>query len=61
MKYLVCMVALLALTACDSEKVEIQKSPCVGLEGSPCGPKRPVNEQWLKEHHLEYLNQRDQA
>lgn len=34
---------VLTLSACTSEKVEVMKSPCVGLEGSPCGPKRPVN------------------
>jgi hypothetical protein len=33
----------LLLSACTSEKIEVLKSPCVGLEGSPCGPKRPVN------------------
>lgn len=33
----------LALVACSSEKIEVLKSPCVGLEGSPCGPKRPMN------------------
>lgn len=41
------MVALTAcvftLSACDAEKVEVLKSPCAGVEGSPCGPKRPVN------------------
>lgn len=41
------MLALLSsslmLSACETEKVEVQKSPCVGLEGSPCGPKRTLN------------------
>lgn len=37
------LLSLLALTACTPEKVEVLKSPCVGLEGSPCGPKRPMN------------------
>jgi hypothetical protein len=35
--------AACALAGCTSEKIEVLKSPCVGLEGSPCGPKRPVN------------------
>lgn len=35
--------AILLLSACHEEKVELQKSPCAGLAGSPCGPKRPVN------------------
>lgn len=39
--------ALLALSACESEKVDVLKSPCVGLDDSPCGPKRvPVN-NWV--------------
>lgn len=33
-------MTLLALSACASEKVDPLKSPCVGLEQSPCGPKR---------------------
>lgn len=32
--------ALLTLAACDSEKVEVLKSPCASLDGGPCGPKR---------------------
>ena len=32
--------APLLLAACASESVDPLKSPCVGLEGSPCGPKR---------------------
>ena len=35
--------SLLLLAACDTEKVEVMKSPCAGIDGSPCGPKRPVN------------------
>ena len=35
--------ALLLVAACGDEKVEVQKSPCVGADNSPCGPKRPVN------------------
>jgi hypothetical protein len=46
MKQILSAMALLALVACDSEKVEVMKSPCVGLAESPCGPKRPVNEWW---------------
>ena len=40
---LMLLAALLGLSACASEKVEPLKSPCVGLDNSPCGPKRPVN------------------
>jgi hypothetical protein len=37
------LAALVLLSACAPEKIEVLKSPCVGLEGSPCGPKRPMN------------------
>lgn len=47
----------LALTAlllggCGSDKIEVLKSPCAGLEGSPCGPKRPVNGVLNPQLHL---------
>ncbi len=40
-----CLIgAVLMLSACtSSEKVDVLKSPCVGIDGSPCGPKRPMN------------------
>ncbi len=31
------------LSACGDETVKPQQSPCVGLDDSPCGPKRAVN------------------
>lgn len=38
---LILLAASLALlAACDTEKVEVLRSPCVGIEGNPCGPKR---------------------
>jgi hypothetical protein len=36
----VALIALLTLAACADERVKVQKSPCVGIDGSPCGPKR---------------------
>jgi hypothetical protein len=37
-----------SLTACgDVGEREDLTSPCVGLEGSPCGPRRAVNDWWL--------------
>lgn len=41
--FLVLAASLALLAACDTEKVEVIKSPCAGIDGSPCGPKRPVN------------------
>ena len=40
---LVMLGAVLVLAACSSEKVDVMKSPCVGLDNSPCGAKRPMN------------------
>ncbi len=37
---------LAMLAACDTEKVDVMKSPCAGIDGSPCGPKRDVNGWW---------------
>lgn len=41
------VVALGLLASCSFPHSEL-KSPCVGKEGSPCGPHRPVNDWWLK-------------
>lgn len=47
------VAALLSmLSACSIPHSEL-KSPCVGADGSPCGPHRPVNDWWL--------NQREQG
>lgn len=40
---LISLSALLLLSACADEKVVPQRSPCVGLDDSPCGPKRYLN------------------
>lgn len=37
------VAAAMLLSACSSDRAEVLKSPCVGLDDSPCGPKRPVN------------------
>lgn len=49
LRVLVTASVLLSLAACSSPfKEEELMSPCTGLDGSPCGPKRPVNDWWLK-------------
>jgi len=35
------------LTACVAPHSDL-KSPCAGTEGSPCGPRHPVNDWWMK-------------
>lgn len=37
------LLSLLALAACTAENIEVLKTPCAGLDGSPCGPKRLMN------------------
>jgi hypothetical protein len=39
-------VLLGALAACSTPHPDL-KSPCAGNEGSPCGPRHPVNDWWL--------------
>lgn len=51
-KAVLIFLVLTTVSACsfikeNDEKPELT-SPCVGLEGSPCGPKRPAN-MWLYE------------
>lgn len=36
------------VTSCSNGNVIDIKSPCVSLESGPCGPKRPINDWWLK-------------
>ena len=48
MKKLVAILIILCFTAsCKSKVVDI-KSPCVSLEDGPCGPKKSINDWWLK-------------
>ena len=42
-KVVISVMVLLALAACTNEKKTILKSPCVGTDESPCGPKRYIN------------------
>lgn len=37
-----------ALASCANKNVIDIKSPCVSLDSGPCGPKRPINDWWLK-------------
>ena len=49
MRYFMILSALLftvTLSGCAKDRVDM-KSPCVGLDDSPCGPKRNVNDGWL--------------
>lgn len=50
---LMLLTATLLLGACASEKLEVQKSPCVGLDSSPCGPKRIPAGNWVNQDTIE--------
>jgi hypothetical protein len=40
---------LICVSACSNKVVDV-KSPCVSNNGGPCGPKKPINDWWLKEY-----------
>ena len=42
---MICL-AMVLVSACSNAREDL-KSPCVGAEDSPCGPKRAVNDHWL--------------
>lgn len=43
---MILLCGLMTLPAACSNKRKDLKSPCVGAQDSPCGPRRPVN-NWL--------------
>jgi hypothetical protein len=45
---LITLMLIGILGACSNPRSDLT-SPCVGAEGSPCGPRRPVNDWWLKD------------
>lgn len=45
--WLIALSLLMVVAGCSHGPREDLKSPCVGLEGSPCGPHRDVNSWWL--------------
>lgn len=50
MKVIAGILTIILLGGCNAlESLDTKPeltSPCVGVEGSPCGPKRPVNDWW---------------
>ena len=48
MKKVILFLAFLALVTSCSGKVIDVKSPCVSTDDGPCGPKKPINDWWLK-------------
>jgi hypothetical protein len=48
MKKLVPILMILCFAFSCQNKVVDVKSPCVSSEDGPCGPKKPINDWWLK-------------
>jgi hypothetical protein len=46
-RFIAAFLVLASLQACKSKEPPTLKSPCVGLENSPCGDRRNVNDWWL--------------
>lgn len=56
--FLIITLLILGLTSCTNKVVDI-KSPCVSSEDGPCGPKKPINDWWIKDfkkHHSHSLS-----
>jgi hypothetical protein len=53
LRIIVAFFLLTTLQACDYARPDL-KSPCVGIEDSPCGPKRSVNDWWIKKQVREH-------
>jgi hypothetical protein len=48
MKKIILILAISLLVVSCSSKVIDVKSPCVSKDDGPCGPKKSINEWWLK-------------
>ncbi len=46
---LIATILLMFLSACSNKVVDV-KSPCVSTINGPCGPKKPINDWWLKDY-----------
>lgn len=48
-KNIIFLFLLLLLIGCTATKEQSIKSPCVSIDGGPCGPRKPIN-TWLNEY-----------
>lgn len=49
-KITILFLIIAGFSSCSNKVVDI-KSPCVSKSGGPCGPKKPINDWWLKDYH----------
>lgn len=48
MKKLISILLVLFFAISCSQRIVDVKSPCVSLDDGPCGPKKSINDWWLK-------------
>lgn len=46
-KYFLFLLIFFALQSCAANRVIEVKSPCVSIDGGPCGPRKSIN-TWLE-------------
>lgn len=51
-KFLILILLSLVVSSCSGGRVMDVKSPCVSTEDGPCGPRKSVNDWWLKNNSL---------
>jgi len=56
MKNILIILSLTFFMSSCSNKVVDVKSPCVSNNDGPCGPKKPINDWWLKDYKKHTLN-----
>jgi len=47
-KCLFIFISLIIFCSCANKVIDV-KSPCVSSKKGPCGPKKPINDWWLKD------------
>ncbi len=48
MKKILIITLILLINSCSAAKIVDIKSPCVSNEEGPCGPKKSINDWWIK-------------
>ena len=48
MARIIILCLALVVCSCSGKKVVDIKSPCVSNEDGPCGPRKPINDWWIK-------------
>lgn len=49
-KIIILFLSTSFIFSCTGQKVVDIKSPCVSTKEGPCGPKKSINDWWLKKY-----------